>query len=304
MNSNFACFLVSKLTLLIAGVAMCSAQEAQPDNEIVEKPETLQQQMLGAWVLAGKPDAEIEPKPGARMKFIGLGYWLITQHNPKNGQVIFHHGGTYSLDGDRYVETIAFANKSTKQLIGVKSVFKIKIENEKLINIGQDNPFTELWVRAVVKKTDAFEAAIETIASSNDIDMVRKADTKLRSSGRAAIDSLRKHLADNRVPASNYLSRTVDGIPNMSDHCFWLIQDIIEPPVPKLYASLYSVLTTENVGRWLDDRAEKSIIELQRDAAQTSLNHAKSDFETKDASYAKQAIEIYSKRLAGLQENE
>ena len=78
---------------------MCSAQEAQPDNEIVEKPETLQQQMLGAWVLAGKPDAEIEPKPGARMKFIGLGYWLITQHNPKNGQVIFHHGGTYSLDG-------------------------------------------------------------------------------------------------------------------------------------------------------------------------------------------------------------
>ena len=145
MNSNFACFLVSKLTLLIAGVAMCSAQEAQPDNEIVEKPETLQQQMLGAWVLAGKPDAEIEPKPGARMKFIGLGYWLITQHNPKNGQVIFHHGGTYSLDGDRYVETIAFANKSTKQLIGVKSVFKIKIENEKLINIGQDNPFTELW---------------------------------------------------------------------------------------------------------------------------------------------------------------
>ena len=155
MNSKIAHVLPRVLThslvFLFVAVATCSAQETQPDGETTTKPETLQQQMLGAWVLAGKPGAEVEPKPGARMKFFGLGYWLITQHNPDNGNVIFHHGGTYVLDGDRYVETVVFANDNTKQAIGTDLIFSIKVEDGKYTQIGKGNPYTEVWVRPAVK---------------------------------------------------------------------------------------------------------------------------------------------------------
>lgn len=143
----------ASLCLLFAFVTgpTCEGQDAKLENARAEKPAKLRQRMLGVWVLAGKPGAEIEPQPGARMRFFGLGHWVITEHNPDDGKVIFHHGGTYTLDGDRYTEKITFANESTEEMIGSEFKFTITVKDGKYIQIGDGNPFSEVWLRP--KKT-------------------------------------------------------------------------------------------------------------------------------------------------------
>jgi len=147
------------------------------------------------------------------------------------------------------------------------------------------------------KAANIYDKAIETIALSQDKDAVHAASDTLRKGGLKAINSLRKHLNDGRVSKSNHLMRTVIGMPDMGDHCFWLIQDIIEPAVPKLYSSMYASLSRDNITKWLDDRSEATLVELQIAAASQSLEKAKTDFEGNAKPYAKQAITIYSNRL-------
>lgn len=148
--------------------------------------------------------------------------------------------------------------------------------------------------------TGAYHDAIETIATSEDKEAVLAADKVLRSGGLPAIDSLRNHLSDRRVPPSNYLTRAVTGTPDMGDHCFWLIQDMVEPPVPKLYGSLYTALNRANVGEWLDNQARETLLELQIEAASQSLELAKADFEQNSPPHAQKAIELYTERLQKL----
>jgi hypothetical protein len=61
--------------------------------------------------------------------------------------VIFHHGGTYTIDGDEMAETIEYANDNTAYLIGRTHKFKIKVEGDTYTQIGQNNEFTEVWKR-------------------------------------------------------------------------------------------------------------------------------------------------------------
>jgi hypothetical protein len=51
-------------------------------------------------------------------------HWLVTQPEPETGKVVFHHGGTYTLDGDSYVETIEYATENTADQI--KKTYKFK----------------------------------------------------------------------------------------------------------------------------------------------------------------------------------
>ena len=105
------------------------------------------QSLLGAWALAGPPDSKNDPQPGARMKFWGLKHWVITQSNPDTGELVFHHGGTYTLDGDNYSETIKFAAPNTTSMIGTTLKFKIKVEGDTYTQTGVGNLFNERWVR-------------------------------------------------------------------------------------------------------------------------------------------------------------
>ena len=74
--------------------------------------------------------------------------WTITQADPKTGMTIFHHGGTYALKGNEYLETVEYANESTTNLIGKTFKFTIKVEGEALTQTGVGNPWTEVWKRA------------------------------------------------------------------------------------------------------------------------------------------------------------
>jgi hypothetical protein len=110
--------------------------------------EDLRSRLLGAWLLAGKPGAEVEPKPGARMKFFGHRHWLITQADPATGNVIYHHGGTYELVDETLVTTTTFANENTADRIGSKNTYAIKVDGDRYTQLGVGNPWTEIWKRA------------------------------------------------------------------------------------------------------------------------------------------------------------
>ena len=103
--------------------------------------------LYGTWALVGNPQNMRQPKPGARKLFIGDGHWTITQADPKSGLVTFHHGGTYDVEGNVYVEKITFATAKTKNLIGSTFKFKWIVNGDVLIKTGVGNPFNEKWQR-------------------------------------------------------------------------------------------------------------------------------------------------------------
>ena len=112
------------------------------------KPSQLAKDLIGTWILAGTPDNVVEPpKAGGRLKFFTGRHWVITQADPETGKVVFHHGGTYTLDGDKYAETVEYANENTADLIKNVHKFQIKVEGDTYTQIGLGNPYNEVWKR-------------------------------------------------------------------------------------------------------------------------------------------------------------
>jgi hypothetical protein len=108
----------------------------------------LAKDLIGTWILVGKPGEIGEaPATGGRLKFVTDSCWCVTEADPKTGEVIFHHGGTYALKGNEYLETVKYANQSTTNLIKQTFKFTIKVEGDTLTQTGLGNPWTEVWKR-------------------------------------------------------------------------------------------------------------------------------------------------------------
>jgi hypothetical protein len=60
---------------------------------------------------------------------------------------VFHHGGTYTLDGDNHAETIEYANENTAEMIGQTFRFKVKVEGDTYTQVGVGNPYSEVRKR-------------------------------------------------------------------------------------------------------------------------------------------------------------
>jgi len=105
--------------------------------------------LIGTWILVGEPGKVSEaPAAGGRFKFLTGKHWTITQADPKTGVTIFHYGGTYRLEGNDYFEKVEYANEGTSNLIGQTFKFNIKVEGDTLTQIGDGNPWNEIWKRA------------------------------------------------------------------------------------------------------------------------------------------------------------
>lgn len=110
---------------------------------------SLAKDLVGTWVLVGTPDEVGEPPAeGGRLKFFTGKHWTMTESDAVGGAVKFHHGGTYELDGDEYVESVKYANENTAPLVGRRFKFKLEIEGDTLTQTGIGNPYTEVWKRA------------------------------------------------------------------------------------------------------------------------------------------------------------
>ena len=147
-----------------------------------------------------------------------------------------------------------------------------------------------------------YDAAVETLATAHDLTAVNKALRTLDVGGRAAVDALRKHLSDERVLPSGFSSRvfTANSETKMSDESFWLIQDLIETPFPKVYGANYHALDRESIERWLDQYENASITGLRIEAATLSLDIAKRDLEMTGSQNAREAVEICREHLTQL----
>ena len=106
----------------------------------VEKKQLTNEAIQGAW--------ELKLADGSkRIKFIAGGRWTITQCDPETGAVVFHHGGTYTLDGATYTEKVIFANENTSSLKGNSHKFEVTIDGDVIHQKGIGNPWTEDWKR-------------------------------------------------------------------------------------------------------------------------------------------------------------
>lgn len=132
--------------LAIVLATSCSSLNAQAPED-GKGGKDLAQQLLGAGVLVGEPGDVGEPHPGVRMKFWGEKHWVITEPDPNTGQTVFHHGGTYTLDGDKYVETIKFAKEKYSAPHWKGTPLQIKVEGDTYTQVGDGNPYTEVWKR-------------------------------------------------------------------------------------------------------------------------------------------------------------
>jgi hypothetical protein len=130
--------------LALAGSAALVARLPADDEK--SKSADLAKDLIGTWILVGTPDKVGEPPAsGGRLKFRTGKHWTITDSDA-DGKVQFHHGGTYTLDGADYAETIKYANENTAELIG--KTLKVKVEGDTYTQIGVDNPYSEVWKRA------------------------------------------------------------------------------------------------------------------------------------------------------------
>ena len=121
----------------------------------------LRGKLLGAWSLdLTRPN----PNGYTFRKFWGERDWAITTYGP-NGEIISHHGGTYTLDGNKYTESIEFAAELTKDWIGRQLQFTIEVDGDKYTQKGIDNNFNETWERLRHK-----DSTSELNATTSDAD--------------------------------------------------------------------------------------------------------------------------------------
>jgi hypothetical protein len=140
-----AAFGLLALTLTTAIVVL----HAEDKASAAAAPSQLAKDLIGTWILVGEPGKVGEaPAAGGRLKFLTGKHWTITQADPTSGVTIFHHGGTYVLKGNEYLETVEYANESTTNLIKQTFKFTIKVEGDTFTQTGVGNPWTEVWKRA------------------------------------------------------------------------------------------------------------------------------------------------------------
>jgi len=149
---------------LFTALGLITLTDAQPASSQLAK------ELVGTWILVGAPgQIGLPPAEGGRLKLLTDTSWSVTQTDPKNGAVVFHHGGTYTLKENEYTEHVEFANANTKELIGKTSNFNVKIEGDTLTLIGIGNPWREVWKRVTTPKPQkADPAAIQGTWTGNE----------------------------------------------------------------------------------------------------------------------------------------
>jgi hypothetical protein len=139
--------MISFATLAIL-VSIVTIAQLRAQDETVKpeaEPSKLATDLIGTWELVGSPDGE-EFDINA-LKFFTGKHWTVI-HFDDDGHIQYSHGGTYTIDGDQYAETIKYASEQTAALIGQTLKFKIKVEGDKYTQLGVENPYNEVWRRA------------------------------------------------------------------------------------------------------------------------------------------------------------
>jgi hypothetical protein len=119
----------------------------EPRQEKADKSKSVAEKIVGTWVLAETKRPGTPSGIGTRLKFYTGTHWMITQPDPKTGEVVFHHGGKYSIDGSTFSSTTDFAGAKTISQIGNAGRSKIEIDGDTLKQIDSEGVWNETWKR-------------------------------------------------------------------------------------------------------------------------------------------------------------
>ncbi|WP_425616502.1 hypothetical protein NA78x_000150 [Anatilimnocola sp. NA78] len=114
--------------------------------------------LIGTWklksVTRGGMTAEV-PETITILKHITPTHFAGISYD-KDGKFIRSHGGTYSKQGEDYIETVEYtSNEGTADLIGKESKFTWKLDGNKWLHRGSTaagTPINEVWVRVEKKQ--------------------------------------------------------------------------------------------------------------------------------------------------------
>ena len=144
-------FALTLVAVLVSGSVSSSlfrdalAQESAPAADKDSK--TLAQKLMGTWKLDEASTPGSPSGVGTRLKLFTGTHWCVIQPDPGTGEIVFQHGGRYELQGDQMKTTTDFAGESTKDRIGGKGTFSIKIDGDTMKQTDSNGVFNEIWKR-------------------------------------------------------------------------------------------------------------------------------------------------------------
>jgi len=120
-----------------------------------QQPGTIAGAHLGTWQLVSTKYGDVKefsgyPPDRRRLKMITSTHFVWVDYGTENKQVSASAGGSYSLVGNKYTETIEFAGAGMDSYLGKKQVFTIAIEDDRLKQSGELSDglkIEEIWKR-------------------------------------------------------------------------------------------------------------------------------------------------------------
>jgi hypothetical protein len=139
---------VALVTIALTLRTVWRAASADGQSKTVAAPSQLSKDLMGIWVHVGRPGSTGQlPAKGGRYKFRTGRHWTLTHADPTTGEVVEHFGGTYTVNGNEYVETQEYADATWLKDNGKSFKYTVKVEGDTMTQIGIGNPYNEVWKR-------------------------------------------------------------------------------------------------------------------------------------------------------------
>jgi len=103
--------------------------------------------LIGTWKLEEASRPGSPSGNGTRLKLFTGTHWSVVQPDPNSGEVVFHHGGRYTLEGDKVKTTTDFAGASTKSQIGRPGTYTIQNDGDTMKQTDAEGVYNETWKR-------------------------------------------------------------------------------------------------------------------------------------------------------------
>jgi hypothetical protein len=120
----------------------------------VQSEDELKNEMVGKWQLMGAKSQRtggfvvLQPGSGYYFKSFTLTNWAIVTYDA-DSNVLYSAGGHYTLQGDRYTESIEAATGVMTRYLGAHPGFRIRVDGDNYYQMGAGkNPsIEEMWQR-------------------------------------------------------------------------------------------------------------------------------------------------------------
>jgi hypothetical protein len=119
------------------------------------KPLSLPVSQLGTWQLVSVKVGEdgewsSAPKELRRIRLITATHFTWIEHDVATGKALSVVGGTYAMNGGKYIESIDYAGEGMTGMLGKTQSFAVKIEGDKWQQTGvlpNGTKIEEVWER-------------------------------------------------------------------------------------------------------------------------------------------------------------